>query len=65
MHPNFIAGWRGRGFRCNPTYHLAAHHAAFSAGAICLILRGCGSGVAGRGAECSALFGVAGFAPEL
>jgi len=25
-----------------------------------LILRGCGSGVAGREAECSALFGVAG-----
>ncbi|MCK4732129.1 MAG: hypothetical protein KAT65_06675, partial [Methanophagales archaeon] len=34
----------------NPACHIAAHHAAFSASAICkvqLILRSCGSGVGG------------------
>ena len=37
-------------FRCNPAYHIAAHHAAFSTGAFCtvqLVLRRCGSGVGG------------------
>ena len=42
-------------FVANPAYHLAAHHAAFWAGAVAkvqLILRRCGCGVAGRGMEC-------------
>jgi len=36
----------------------------FLGDAICLILRSCGCGVAGRGAECSTFFGVAGVAPK-
>ncbi|MGB7532835.1 MAG: hypothetical protein WA977_07650 [Halobacteriota archaeon] len=42
---------------CQPAYHIATHHAAFSTSAFCrvqLILRSGGSGVVG----------VAGFAPD-
>jgi len=55
-----------RTFRCNPAYHIAAHHAAFAASAICamqLILRGLGAN-GGAGAECRTFFGVAGFASK-
>ncbi|MGB7533976.1 MAG: hypothetical protein WA977_13540 [Halobacteriota archaeon] len=45
--PGFIPEFITLG--ANPAYHLAAHHAAFSASAFCkvqLTLRSCGSGVA-------------------
>jgi len=64
--PDFQSGWFVT-LGAKPAWHIAAHHAnfsaAFSASAICrmqLLLRCCGSGV--RGAECRAFFGVAGFA---
>ena len=51
-------GLKSRLLAANPAYHIAAHHAAFSASAFCrlqLILRRCGCGGGG----------VAGVAPKL